>query len=87
VSPYWTIDLRAGPLPIRFTGFVDVNGTRDAADSSFVEVMAQPELLVDVLAPFGGKADRLWVGAEWFFHRHPVNTASVPQVMVQWTVY
>jgi nucleoside-specific outer membrane channel protein Tsx len=88
VSPYWTIDLRAGSVPVRFTGFVDLNGTWDfAADASYLEIWAQPEVLVDVLAPFGGKADRLWVGAEWFFHRHPVNTASVPQVMVQWTVY
>jgi nucleoside-specific outer membrane channel protein Tsx len=89
VSPFWTIDLPLFPtIPIRFTGFVDLNGTWDFADDeSFVEVWAQPELLVDVLAPFGGKRDRLWVGGEWFYHRHPVGTSSVPQLMVQWTVY
>jgi nucleoside-specific outer membrane channel protein Tsx len=88
VSPFWTIDFPAGPVPVRFTGFVDVNGSYDdAADESFVEIMAQPQLLADVLAPFGGKRDRLWVGTEWWWHRHPLRTASVPQVMVQWTVY
>jgi nucleoside-specific outer membrane channel protein Tsx len=88
VSPFWTLDFQIARVPVRFTGFVDVNGTWDfAAAESFVEVWGQPELLVDALAPFGGKANRLWIGTEWFYHRHPVNTASVPQVMVQWTVY
>lgn len=88
VSPFWTIDFPVRAIPIRFTGFVDVNGTHDfAEDEPFVEIWAKPELLVDVLAPFGGRPDRLWVGGEWFYHRHPVNTASVPQLLVQWTVY
>ena len=87
-SPFWTVDLPIRAVPLRFTGFVDFNGSWDYADDeAFVEIWAQPELLVDVLAPFGGKPDRLWVGGEWFYHRHPVNTASVPQVMVQWNVY
>jgi nucleoside-specific outer membrane channel protein Tsx len=88
VSPFWTVPFSIGKVPFLFTGFVDVNGTHDfAEDESFVEIWAQPQLLVDALAPFGGKANRLWVGTEWFYHRHPVETASAPQIMVQWTVY
>jgi nucleoside-specific outer membrane channel protein Tsx len=88
LSPFWTVPFALGPVPFVFTGFVDVNGTWDfAASENFTEVWAQPQLLVDVLAPFGGKPGKLFVGTEWFYHRHPVRTASVPQAMVQWTVF
>ena len=87
VSPYWTVPFSLGPVPFLFTGFVDVNGTKDAAGKDDVEVWAQPELLVDVLAPFGGPKGKLHVGGEWFYHEHPIHTASVPQVMAQWTIY
>ena len=88
VSPFWTVPFALGPVPLLFTGFVDVNGSWDAAaNKPFKEIWAQPQLLVDVLATFGGKPGRLYVGSEWWYHRHPVATSSVPQAMVQWTIY
>jgi nucleoside-specific outer membrane channel protein Tsx len=86
VSPFWTIPFALGPIPLVFTGFVDINGSRKD-DGPFTEVWAQPQLLVDALAPFGGKAGKIYVGTEWWYHRHPAGTASVPQVMMQWTIY
>jgi nucleoside-specific outer membrane channel protein Tsx len=98
VSPFWTVPFSIGPVPFLFTGFVDVNGTRQNGNEG-VEVWAQPELLVDVLAPFGGKPSRLWVGCEWYLHSfsgvgsaNPFPSASdsltsSPQVMVQWTIF
>jgi len=58
-------------------------------------VMAQPQLLVDVLGPFGGPKDKILVGIEWYLHYHsdnknlgaPSNLISAPQVMVQWTLH
>lgn len=86
VSSFWTVPFALGPVPFVFTGFVDVNGSRKD-DSAFTEIWAQPQLLVDVLAPFGGKRGKLFVGTEWWYHRHPVRTESEPQAMVQWTIY
>ena len=55
------------------------------------EIWAQPQLLADVLAPFGGKAGRLHAGVEWALHTVSAGdldaTTSVPQVMVQWTIF
>lgn len=94
ISPFWNIPFAIGPVPFLFAGFVDIAGTKDASGGQDVDVVAQPELLVDVLASFGGKANRLYVGTEWYLHRFPEGrgygagrTTSAPQVMVQWTVY
>jgi nucleoside-specific outer membrane channel protein Tsx len=96
VSPFWNIPFALGPVPLLFSGFVDVAGSTDIDRNRDLDVMAQPELLVDVLAPFGGKANRLYVGVEWYWHRYPSgfygspapgHTTSAPQAMLQWTVY
>lgn len=94
VSPFWTVPFAIGKVPFQFTGFVDVNGTKDDAGKEAVEVWAQPELLVDVLAPFGAPANKLWVGVEWWYHYAPYapalggeKTSSVPQAMVQWVIF
>jgi nucleoside-specific outer membrane channel protein Tsx len=91
VSPFWTVPFSLGPLPLLFTGFVDVNGAKGPGDENGVEVWAQPELLVDVLAPFGGKRGKVLAGIEWWFHSLSAGaldeTSSVPQIMVQWTIF
>jgi nucleoside-specific outer membrane channel protein Tsx len=90
VSPFWTVPFALGKVPFLFTGFVDVNGTRSGG-SEGVEVWAQPELLVDVLAPFGGKSNRLYFGVEWYLHSVNAGTTdtltSAPQVMGQWVIF
>jgi nucleoside-specific outer membrane channel protein Tsx len=93
VSPFWTIPFAVGPVPFLFTGFVDISGAKDAQGNQSIDVLAEPELLVDVLAPFGGKANRLYVGVEWYLHSYPSgywgdsHTTSAPQLMGQWTFY
>jgi nucleoside-specific outer membrane channel protein Tsx len=93
VSPFWTVPFSIGKVPFLFAGFIDVNGTKNAADESKMEVWAQPQLLVDVLAPFGGKAGKLYAGVEYAYHlgyafgATDSETTSVPQAMVQWTVF
>lgn len=91
VSPFWTIPFAVGPVPLLFTGFIDVAGSKNAQGNQDIDVVAQPELLVDVLAPFGGKSNRLYVGCEWSVHHYPsgywgaAHTTSAPQLMGQWT--
>ena len=91
VSPFWTIPFAIGPVPFLFAGFVDISGTKDAQKNAAVDVMAQPQLLVDVLAPFGGKANRIYVGCEYYIHYYPSgfwggsHTTQSPQLMGQWT--
>jgi nucleoside-specific outer membrane channel protein Tsx len=89
ISPFWTIPFSLGPVPFVFTGFVDFLHDKH----NVLDVMAQPELLVDVLKVAGGKPGRLHAGVEWYLHqfRDPVDgevrLVSAPQAMVQWTVY
>lgn len=93
ISPTWIVPFSTGPVPWLFTGFIDVNGTKYGNNQQGVEISSQPELLVDVLGAFGGPKNKIYVGCEWFYHRGyafgetKVSTTSVPQVMVQWTVY
>lgn len=90
VSPYWTVPFSLGPVPFLFQGFVDVNGLDDQVDTGY-EVWAQPQLLVDVLGMAGGPKGKLLAGAEWYYHSKKIGdydeAVSVPQVMVQWTVF
>ncbi|HET8539919.1 MAG TPA: ion channel protein Tsx [Anaeromyxobacter sp.] len=95
VSPYWTIPFEVGHVPFLFTGFVDVDGVKEADGSRGYEVMAQPQLLVDALALAGGPKDRILVGIEWYLHYHsgnerlgaPGNLVSAPQATIQWTLH
>jgi nucleoside-specific outer membrane channel protein Tsx len=90
-SPFWTIPFKTGPVPWVFTGFVDIF----ANPNGHLDVMAQPQLLVDVLGLAGGKSNRLYLGCEWYIHSYqnvfpndPVQkTVSAPQLMVQWTIH
>lgn len=86
ISPYWTLPFSLGPLPLLATGFVDIAGTRTAAGQGGVDVMAQPQLMLDVLGLAGGAAGRLLVGIEWYVHVRPEATSQVPQALVQWTL-
>jgi nucleoside-specific outer membrane channel protein Tsx len=95
VSPFWTVPFAAGKVPFLFTGFVDVDGVKRLDGSRGVEVMAQPELLVDALALAGGKKNTLLVGVEWYLHYHsdnkelgaPSDLISAPQAMIQWNLH
>ncbi|HEY6099246.1 MAG TPA: ion channel protein Tsx [Anaeromyxobacter sp.] len=88
VSPFWTVRFGIGNVPFVLAGFVDVFGTNDGKT---VDVMAQPQLLVDVLAPLGGPKGTLHAGVEWYLHHYQLGTAnqlvSAPQALVQWTLH
>jgi nucleoside-specific outer membrane channel protein Tsx len=92
VSPFWTVPFGLGPVDFLFTGFIDVNGlhNKQTGDRGY-EVWSQPELLVDVLGLVGGPKGKLHAGVEWWYHSQSVGdfkeTSSVPQAMVQWTVF
>ena len=91
VSPFWTFPFSIAKVPFLFTGFVDMNGVKAGKGWKGWEMMAQPELLVDCLAPFGGPKNVLYAGVEWYLHYHSANEAlgadqnliSAPQAMVQ----
>jgi nucleoside-specific outer membrane channel protein Tsx len=87
-SPYWTVPFQIGPVPFLFTGFLDMY----QYSTGGVDVMFQPELLVDVLAPFGGKSNTVFAGIEWYLHSYVFDggtrhTVSAPQAMVQWNIH
>ncbi len=87
-SPYWTVPFQIGPVPFVFTGFMDMY----QYSTGGVDVMFQPQLMVDALAPFGGKSNVLFAGCEWYLHSYVFDgesrhTVSAPQIMVQWNIH
>ncbi len=88
-SPYWTAPFQIGPVPFVFTGFLDMYQYATGG----MDVMFQPVLMADVLAPFGGKSNTLFAGIEWYLHSYvlfdgaPRHTVSAPQAMVQWNIH
>jgi len=88
-SPFWTLPFSTGPIPWLFTGFVDIFEN----PNGHIDVLAQPELMIDLLGLVGGRRDRLYFGTEWYIHcyQNPVNglqkTVSSPQVLVQWVIH
>lgn len=88
VSPFWNVPFGVGPARFTFGGFVDVTTNRDKE----LDVMAQPQLLVDVGA-FAGVPGKLRAGVEWYLHSY-VNfvdgerkLVSAPQAMLQWVAF
>jgi nucleoside-specific outer membrane channel protein Tsx len=88
-SPFWTLPFKIGPVPFVFTGFLDMFG----APGGYLDIMTQPQLLVDVLGLAGGKQGTLLVGLEWYLHTYqdPIENTykaiSAPQIMAQWTIH
>jgi nucleoside-specific outer membrane channel protein Tsx len=99
ISPFWDIPFKIGPTSWSFTGFVDITTNHDKK----LDVMAQPELLLDVGA-FAGAPGKFHVGIEWYIHSYTnldtgtfqpgptalhggTKTVSAPQIMVQWTPF
>jgi len=88
-SPFWTLPFSLGPVPFVFAGFLDMFG----APGGYLDVMTQPQLLVDLLPLAGGKPGTLLAGCEWYLHAYqdPITSTyeviSAPQVMVQWTIH
>ncbi len=87
-SPYWTVPFAIGPADFIFTGFLDMYRYTYGG----MDVMWQPELMVDVLKPFGGKGNTFFAGIEWYLHSYVFDggtrhTVSAPQIMVQWNIH
>jgi nucleoside-specific outer membrane channel protein Tsx len=95
VSPSWSFPFKLAGASFLFAGFVDVNGVKSGDGWQGIEVMAQPQLVVDVLGLAGGPPGKLFAGVEWYLHHHPANTNlgapedlnSVPQALVQWNLH
>jgi nucleoside-specific outer membrane channel protein Tsx len=87
ISPWWDVPFKTGPVSWDFSGFVDVT-----TDDGKLDVMAQPELLVDVGA-FAGAPGKFHAGIEWYIHKFTPylsgksELVSAPQFMVQWTPF
>lgn len=79
----WTWDTRfdvTERLRLRFRGFVDYIGERD--DAGEAQIVAQPQLLVDV-GRFWNTPDVLYVGAEYFYWHNKFGLDGVTDDVVQ----
>jgi nucleoside-specific outer membrane channel protein Tsx len=81
VTGVWLVPVRLGPVPVSLGGFVDVSGT----DALGVDVMTQPQLLVDLGAVALRAPNRLQVGFEWRWHRNDAVSDDALQALAKWT--
>jgi nucleoside-specific outer membrane channel protein Tsx len=85
-TAYWGIPFKVGPVGMAFKGFADfTKGENFAGTESGLDLMTQPELLVDVGA-FFGKPNRFWAGTEYWLHAHPQKDTQALQAMLEWTL-
>ncbi|HET7755602.1 MAG TPA: ion channel protein Tsx [Anaeromyxobacteraceae bacterium] len=84
---YWGVPFKVGPANMVLAGFADLSGAKNPNDGNLgLDIMTQPQLLVDVGAPFGVPS-RFWFGTEYYIHRAPGHAlSSAPQLMVQYTL-
>lgn len=79
ITPVWLLPLQRGRVALSFGGFADVMGT----DDDGVDVLAQPQLLLDLGALVGARAGAVQAGLEWYFHDVGDERTSAPQAMVK----
>lgn len=80
VSPFWGTHFNLGAARFEFSGFVDIAGMDNGTD-----IMAQPQILLDVGKLAGTPKDRILAGVEWYWHKNPAfGRNSAPQAMVKW---
>jgi nucleoside-specific outer membrane channel protein Tsx len=84
-TAYWGIPFKVGPASFAFKGFADFAKAKDVDGSTGLDIMTQPELLLD-LGAFAGKPGRFWAGTEWWIHRNPIRDTQAVQAMIEWTL-
>jgi nucleoside-specific outer membrane channel protein Tsx len=92
LSPFWAVPFQVGPAGFLLAGFVDVSANRNRR----LDVMAQPQLLLDLALLLGLPPGRLHAGVEWYLHsfQNPdparngtIKVVSLPQAMIRATVH
>ncbi len=85
VTPAWEMPFTLGGASFRFRGFVDIIG---AEGMRAQQVLAQPQVLVDLGGLLAGHGDRLLAGIEYQLWHNKFGVRGVdealPQVMVLW---
>ena len=83
---FWGAPFQVGPAGFAFKGFADfTKGENFAGTESGLDLMTQPQLLVDV-GGFFGKPNRYWLGTEYWLHLHPERDTHAVQAMLEWTL-
>ncbi|HET9449340.1 MAG TPA: hypothetical protein VFO83_00575 [Aggregicoccus sp.] len=80
----WYAPFHTGPLRWSLGGFADLFPIRGAPEGEGgLDLMFQPQLLVDVGALAGLSPERVKLGAEWYLHRSGQGLRSAPQAMLR----
>ncbi len=87
ITPVWDARFNAGPVPLRFRGFLDYISAEGTGASE--TVLTHPQLLMDA-SHFWGKPGQLYLGLEFIYWYNKFGikgvTESVPQAMLLWSL-
>lgn len=86
ITPAWGIPFEVGGMGFEFNGFVDIIGSR--GQGTVRQVLAQPQLLVDVGRHFGMPKQAFLLGVEYQYWKNKfgiqgANEAN-PQILLKW---
>lgn len=81
ITPVWELPFEIGVAKFRFRGFTDFR-LGHTTDSGHFNVLAQPQLLLDV-GHFAGFSDSVYIGAEYSLWHNKFGIKGVDESVVQ----
>ena len=81
-TPVWSFPFTAGPLKFKFRGFTDFK-TENCSTAHVVQILSQPQLLLDVGDLAGWQKDHVYIGTEYSFWHNKYGLKGIDESVVQ----
>ena len=82
ITPVWSFPFAIGPVNFKFRGFTDFK-TGNTNSSGHFQILAQPQLLLDVGSLAGWKKNNLYIGTEYSLWHNKFGVKGVDESVVQ----
>ncbi len=82
ITPVWSVPFVLGDLSFKFRGFIDFRNANTNASHN-VNMLAQPQVLLDIGDLIVGKQDKLYLGTEYSYWYNKFGIKGVEESVVQ----
>lgn len=82
LTPVWSYPFQIGPAKFKFRGFADIR-TANTNNSGNFNVLAQPQVLIDIGDLAGIKTDAIYIGTEYHYWYNKFGIKGVEESVVQ----